>query len=417
MRKLGVLLSAIMLVLTIFTPSVHASQPPAKLAPLYIDGQPTSYISKIIDGQKVSLIALRAASSALKLDVTWAPADKTWVVANDNHRIVLKLNSKVAQADGKSTTLPVPAQNINGVGYVPLRFIVEASGGRIIEVNTKQLTVGESVTKRTTLILWASSSHHEELIRYIWDDDVEGLKSIMDDWHELTLPDDAIGIGPYAFANSTQMIQAFLDAGFPINYRQSSYNGLMDDSGYTLLHSLAYNGQYELVSYLLEHGVDANMPTISGDLAIDLAIQGKEYLEKGDHPFEISDVNVRLANYDKTIELLRKYTKFDLYFKDNKGNILAEDEDIVPDSVTVQQALGDPSGNSYQISMTFKDPAKLESITAAHVGETIGIYLNEKLLVDPMVSAPIKGGSLAISGQFTEEEANAFIEDLKQAMA
>ncbi|SEO12663.1 stalk domain-containing protein [Paenibacillus sp. OV219] len=305
MKKLALMLCGFMLLLSIFTPFVHAAQPASKVSMLYIDGQPTDYISKVIDNQKISLISLRTASSSLKLSLAWAANAKEWTVANAKHKIVLKANSKAVQVDGKKKTMPVPVQIINGVSYISLRFIIEASGGRIAEFTSFLPTVGSSILDRPAPTYWASSAHKQELMDFIMNDDVKGLERSLQDWRELTIPDSMFEICPYVFVSSTQMVQVLLNAGFPIDFMQTSYKEPLLNYGYTLLHGAAYNGNYDLVTYLLEHNANANLLTSTNENVIDLATQGKKELENDKSLPEDFDLDTALANYDRTIELLQ----------------------------------------------------------------------------------------------------------------
>ncbi|MHA3770503.1 SecDF P1 head subdomain-containing protein [Verrucomicrobiota bacterium sgz303538] len=74
--------------------------------------------------------------------------------------------------------------------------------------------------------------------------------------------------------------------------------------------------------------------------------------------------------------------------------------------------------NKPQLLITFTDSGakRFGEITKAHIGKRLGILLAGKLHSTPVVNEPIMGGSVEISGNFTEEEATALSDKLSKSI-
>ncbi|MEW4370730.1 copper amine oxidase N-terminal domain-containing protein [Paenibacillus kandeliae] len=72
------------------------------------------------------LLPVREIGQNASLRTFWNATSKTVSLYGAEHTIQLTIGSKTAMVDGKKTSLDVPAQIINGVTYLPLKFI--ASG-------------------------------------------------------------------------------------------------------------------------------------------------------------------------------------------------------------------------------------------------------------------------------------------------
>lgn len=83
----------------------------------------------IIDGR--TLVPLRVIFEALNAQVAWDNNTKTVTGSKGNTTVVLKINSKTAQVNGKNTLLDVPATIVDGRTMVPARFIAESLGKKV----------------------------------------------------------------------------------------------------------------------------------------------------------------------------------------------------------------------------------------------------------------------------------------------
>ena len=102
----------------------------------------------------------------------------------------------------------------------------------------------------------------------------------------------------------------------------------------------------------------------------------------------------------KAIETIGKTAV--LQFKDEDGNVALTGEDLK----TAQEQMDSNSRNPV-VALQFTDEGgkKFAKLTADNIGRKIGIYLDGKLLTDPVVNEEIDGGSAVITGQRSLEEA------------
>lgn len=106
---------------------------------------------------------------------------------------------------------------------------------------------------------------------------------------------------------------------------------------------------------------------------------------------------------DKAVDILRSTAK--LTFRDPQGNVVLEGAEL-KDAKAGQAS----SGGGYAVHMTFTidGAAKFGELTKKYVGQSIGIYLDDRLLTAPKVNEPIMNGIAEISGGYStmEEAAN-----------
>jgi|GEM_PF-2845225 len=121
----GVLLC---LVLHILAVPVQAESAPIDLI---LDGQKLAMdVPPVIVGGR-TLVPLRAIMEALGARVEWDQETRTATVLHEGHVVALPDGSRNALVDGAEVTLDVPAQTYSGRMLVPVRFLVEATGGEV----------------------------------------------------------------------------------------------------------------------------------------------------------------------------------------------------------------------------------------------------------------------------------------------
>lgn len=103
-------------------------------------------------------------------------------------------------------------------------------------------------------------------------------------------------------------------------------------------------------------------------------------------------------------------TTANLQFRDEAGTIVLEGKDLVPEGASAAPGQSSGSANSWQVELTLTADGrdKFASATAANVGKSIGIYLDEQLISAPVVQQPINDGQAVISGNFTAQTARDF---------
>lgn len=84
---------------------------------------------KIMDGR--TMIPIRIVSSRFGFQVDWHQESKTVIIRDDITRIDLQLSTPKAKVNEREVMLDIPAQIIQGVTYVPLKFLGDAFGANV----------------------------------------------------------------------------------------------------------------------------------------------------------------------------------------------------------------------------------------------------------------------------------------------
>jgi SecD/SecF fusion protein len=98
-----------------------------------------------------------------------------------------------------------------------------------------------------------------------------------------------------------------------------------------------------------------------------------------------------------------------LTFRDPEGNVLVEGKDVTDSQVVRDQQTGE-----YVVSLKF-DKAGAEDFadaTTKLVGKSMGIYMDEEQISNPLVREAIQGGEAVINGMDSQEEAKALSEKI-----
>lgn len=74
----------------------------------------------------LTLVPFRALFEAVKMDVAWDQDSQTITAQGNDKELKLHIGDALVQANGQSVELETPPQLIEGVAYVPLRFVGEA---------------------------------------------------------------------------------------------------------------------------------------------------------------------------------------------------------------------------------------------------------------------------------------------------
>ena len=119
---------------------------------------------------------------------------------------------------------------------------------------------------------------------------------------------------------------------------------------------------------------------------------------------EVPDrIRVRIASQDadqtKLRELIGKPAV--LTFRDMQGNVLMSGSDLAPGGA----AVGYDELQRPLVTVKFSDPKLLEKVTREHLGQPMGIYLDETMQTNPVIQSVITGGSAQITGDYTQESA------------
>ena len=100
-----------------------------------------------------------------------------------------------------------------------------------------------------------------------------------------------------------------------------------------------------------------------------------------------------------------------LTFRAPDGTVLLEGKNVESSSAEKDSS---NMSNEWVVALNFdSEGAKLfEEATGAHVGESIGIYMDEELISNPVVEAKISGGQAVINGMADMEEAQKLSEKI-----
>lgn len=117
---------AVMLMLAV-APSAFA----AGEITIQIDGQTISSDTSPVVVNGTTLVPLRVVTENLGASVSWNQAKKQATIKTAAYTVVFTIGAKNYTVNGKTMTLTVPPQNINGKTMIPLRALSEAIGANV----------------------------------------------------------------------------------------------------------------------------------------------------------------------------------------------------------------------------------------------------------------------------------------------
>ncbi len=94
-----------------------------------------------------------------------------------------------------------------------------------------------------------------------------------------------------------------------------------------------------------------------------------------------------------------------LTFKNEAGEVVMDGSSVASAQAGVNTEQGSASEYLVLLDLTKEGAEVFAEATAANVGKTLSIYMDDTLLSSPTVNEAISGGSAQISGDFTAEEA------------
>ncbi len=132
-------------IIAVFTLSIFlicAGLAMAAVPAIFINGVGLASENAAVVEDGRTLLPMRAVFEALDQQVDWNAEDKSITSGT----ILMQIDSPVATVDGEEIDLDVPAKLIDGVTYVPLRFVAESLGKDVIwdgslnrvDINDKQ---------------------------------------------------------------------------------------------------------------------------------------------------------------------------------------------------------------------------------------------------------------------------------------
>lgn len=107
---------------------------------VFVGGQLQAYAQAPVNWNGSALVPFRAIFESLGATVKWDSSTQTVTATREGKTIVLTIGSNIAYVNGVPVTLSAPAQLINGITMVPVRFVSEALGG-VVEWNEASKSV------------------------------------------------------------------------------------------------------------------------------------------------------------------------------------------------------------------------------------------------------------------------------------
>lgn len=113
-------------------------------------------------------------------------------------------------------------------------------------------------------------------------------------------------------------------------------------------------------------------------------------------------------------KVLQESGQNEFTLRDDKGNILMSGGIGAVDLQSSNLANGE---KQYVVEIQFTDSAteKFTQITADHIGEQLGIYLNDTRISNPIVQSRIEGGICQITSE-SHEDANQLLQSLQKCI-
>lgn len=132
MKRFTALIAALLLSLSLATGASAATAATAAPPSIWIDGQPVKFGQKkpfIENG--VTFVPVRMLLEELSFELEWNEKLRVVTATGDKTTIILEIDRKTAYVDSKPQLLDAAPKIIDSTTYVPLRFIVSASGYEI----------------------------------------------------------------------------------------------------------------------------------------------------------------------------------------------------------------------------------------------------------------------------------------------
>jgi len=258
--------------------SAASAKPVSKPFPytLYIDGERLDFAASAgpFNRNGTAYVPFRPVFERMGWNASWDQRKKQASGTGDQWTIVITAGTTRAIINGINKEMPAPAILENGVVYVPLRFVAEASGGQI------QLYGGWMGAA------WLLTAKQLALLDAIFQENLDAMEELLRKG-----ADPMVGFGPVAppivsfvtfLKDNVEITALLLKNGLDVN-AADSYNGA------TMLHLAVLHNRIHTVRYLLEQGADVTLDSRLGT------------------PLEIAETNAIGEENEEMVELLTSY--------------------------------------------------------------------------------------------------------------
>ncbi len=234
-----------------------------------------------------TMVPFRPVFDRLGMTVAWDTAKKQITAHGADREIVLTLGSNTAYVNGSEANMPLAPVIQEGVAYVPLRFVGDASGGDV-ELYGGGLNV-----------VWVLSAKQVALLDAIYGNDLESAERLLKNGADPTVLQGPLGPESYAFIHeSIEMVELFLRYGMDIDYCTPDWYGL------TLLQNAVSWGKVDTVRYLLEAGADPNVAGGRLGSPLEIAVYWRDQIAGGYRNVVDERLTPTVEEYDTIIRLL-----------------------------------------------------------------------------------------------------------------
>lgn len=171
--------------------SAASSNAPIKV---FVDGKQLVFDVEPIMTNNTTLVQYTTVFKALGMKYTWNQQQKMITGYNDYVLMYVAIDNKTAWINGREVKMAVPAKVRNGRTLVPLRFISEATGAKVVWDGKQRTVTITSAPEKTELSQW--------MREHRWDDSLDAVlaseKGELLEKNAFTLAYNAVALAGYS---------------------------------------------------------------------------------------------------------------------------------------------------------------------------------------------------------------------------
>lgn len=239
--KMFLIISFIVVSFMINSNKVHAENSPS----VEINNNIVLFDKSPVIQEGIMLVQMRPIFEKLGLKVSWEGETNTIIGERDNLIIKMQINNKNAQVNNNELELSLAPALIDGYTFVPVRFISEATGAKVIwNDNTKQVLV-YSINE---LLLYFHIENHN----------LQEIKDLLNTPINLNFVDDnGISLLEKAIIEQEEDIAVEL-------IRRGAIVNIKNSKGYPLIYSAIELGQFNTTNELINAGAEITEKSTDG---------------------------------------------------------------------------------------------------------------------------------------------------------
>ncbi|MFD2670933.1 stalk domain-containing protein [Marinicrinis sediminis] len=137
----------------------HPSRPAIQV---FNNTEPVSFTKDPVIMKGTTMVQFRPLFETFGMDVEWDAATRTVTGKKEQLLIELTMDSRTAKVNGQLVSLPVAPLLLDGHTMIPLRFVGEATGRRVLwDGETQTIDIYTSITSINLEILYADDTRYE----------------------------------------------------------------------------------------------------------------------------------------------------------------------------------------------------------------------------------------------------------------